>query len=260
MVQENAGLGAAWFHTGRARPDAACRLYVFHHAGGSAATYARWAQMLPDDVEVAAVQLPGRQNRRATPAFTDLDDLVEAVYEALEDDLDGRRFAFFGHSMGALIAYRLTLALQKDGAPAPALLAVSGWEGSAHRPSPVPVDRLSDEEFLSRVEEFGGLPPEVTGNRELLDLVLPTLRADFTVVNGYTDDRARVDCPVVAYGGASDPLLGGGAMGAWADRADAFLGLNELPGGHFYIYEQAMAVAADLARRLRRGAAGPRRG
>ena len=252
MTQEDSALGAEWFRTARPRPDARCRLYAFPHAGGSAGAYARWAQLLPDDIEVAAVQLPGRQDRRATPAFTDLDTLVEAVYEALEDDLDGRPFAFFGHSMGALLAYRLTVALRKDGARGPVLLAVSGWEGGAHRTSPAPVESMPDDEFLQGVAEFGGLPPELTGNSELLELVLPMLRADFTVVNGYTDDGARVDgVPVVAYGGASDPLVGGGVLGAWAGRADAFLGHVEFPGGHFYLYEHGVSLAADLSRRLR---------
>lgn len=256
MVDEDAAPGAAWFRVSRPRPDAGCRLYVFPHAGGSAAAYARWAQLLPEDVEVATVQLPGRQDRRSTPPITDLDTLVEAVYEALEDDLDGRPFAFFGHSMGALVAYRLTVALRKDGVAGPALLAVSGWEGGAHRTSEVSVGSMSDDEFLARVAEFGGLPPEVTGNDELLQLVLPMLRADFTVLNGYTDDAARVDCPVVAYGGASDPTVGGGALGAWAERADRFLGLVEFDGGHFYLYEHGVSVAADLTGRLRRCLAG----
>lgn len=251
MVHEDTTPGSAWFRTARPRPEATCRLYVFPHAGGSAAAYARWAQLLPDDIEVTAVQLPGRQDRRATPPFTDLDTLVEAVYEALEEDLDGRPFAFFGHSMGALIAYRLTVALRKDGARGPALLAVSGWEGGAHRTSPVPVEQLPDDEFLERVAEFGGLPPELTANSELLELVLPMLRADFTVVNGYTDDGARADVPVVAYGGALDPAVGGGRLGAWAQRTDSFLGHIEFPGGHFYLYEHGVSVAADLTRRLR---------
>ncbi|MER6786899.1 alpha/beta fold hydrolase [Streptomyces sp. NPDC000658] len=251
MVHEDATAGSAWFRTARPRPEAACRLYAFPHAGGSAAAYARWARLLPDDVEVAAVQLPGRQDRRATAAFTDLDTLVEAVYEALEDDLDGRPFAFFGHSMGALLAYRLTVALRADGARGPVLLAVSGWEGGAHRVSPVPVERMPDDEFLERVAGFGGLPPECTENSELLELVLPTLRADFAVVNGYTDDGARVDVPVVAYGGTSDPLVGGGVLDAWAGRTDAFLGHLGFPGGHFYLYEHGVSVAADLTRRLR---------
>ncbi|SNQ47641.1 Surfactin synthase thioesterase subunit (fragment) [Frankia canadensis] len=87
---------------------------------------------------------------------------MEALYDAVEDELDGRPFAFFGHSMGALLAYRLTVAVEREGGPAPRLLAVSGWSTAAHRGGEVAVDQLSDEEFLRQVREFGALPTEVT--------------------------------------------------------------------------------------------------
>ncbi|MFF8908801.1 thioesterase II family protein [Streptomyces olivaceoviridis] len=243
------------FHAGPQRPDATVRLYLFPHAGGSAASYARWASLLPHDVEVRTTQLPGRQERRSETAFTRLDPLIEALYDEVEDDWDGRPFAFFGHSMGALLSYRLTLAMEAEGGPSPALLAVSGWAGVAHHSSDVPIADMSDEEFIAKVEQFGGLPPEVLDNPEMRALVLPALRADFQVLNDYRHDAAPVRCPLVAYCGLSDPALAGDAMATWSSLSPAFLGLTRFPGSHFYIYQHASAIAADLGRHLRASAA-----
>jgi len=241
----------AWFVSGPARPEAAVRLFVLPYAGGSAAAYARWGELFPAEVEVCPVQLPGRQNRRMEPPCTDLEALVEALYDAVEDELDGRPFAFFGHSMGGLLGYRLTVAMAADGGPQPALLAVSAWAGAAHRPHPEPIEQLDEEEFLERVRKFGALPPEVAENRELRKLVLPALRADFCVVNGYRDDAAPVPCPVVAYTGRDDPMLDSAAMHSWAELTGDFRGVREFQGGHFYLHEQATALAADLSLQLR---------
>ncbi len=207
MSQTSTEAASRWFHSAVPRPDAAVRLFAVPHAGGSAAAYARWARLLPAEVELLAVQLPGRQNRRAEDPYTAWEPLVEALYDAVEGELDGRPFAFFGHSMGALLAYRLTVAMEREGGPAPRLLAVSGWSPAAHRDDEVAVDRLSDEEFLRQVEEFGALPPEVTEDEELRSLVLPTLRADFTVAAGFRPDGAAVACPLVCYGGQDDGQL-----------------------------------------------------
>lgn len=256
MSYGTAQAAGRWFHSGTPRPDAAIRLFVLPHAGGSAASYARWASLFDAGVDVRIVQLPGRQDRRGEAPFTEVGAAVEALYDAVEAEWDGRPFAFFGHSMGALLAYRLTLAMQAEGGPGPCLLAVSGWAGAAHRPATTPVGELPDEEFLAEVGQFGGLPPEVARNAELRDLVLPALRADFCLLSGYRDDQARVSCPVAAYSGSGDLLLAGGAMGTWSGLSDDFLGLSEFPGTHFYLYEHALPLAADLGRHLRRCAGG----
>lgn len=252
MSYGSAQTAGRWFQSSAPRPDAAVRLFVLPHAGGNAATYARWAPLFPTDVEVQVVQLPGRQDRREEPAFTELDPLVDALYDAVEAESDGRPFAFFGHSMGALLGYRLTVAMQTEGGPGPVLLAASGWAGAAHRTSPVPIQELSDDALISLVSEFGALPAEVVEHEEMRELVLPALRADFTVANGYQDDGARVSCPVVAYAGQSDPMLEDGVMATWSERSESFLGLRQFPGAHFYHYDHALAISADLTRQLRR--------
>ncbi|NGO66847.1 alpha/beta fold hydrolase [Streptomyces boncukensis] len=239
-----------WFATADPRPDAARRLFLFPHAGGSAASYLRWCALLPD-VEVLVAQLPGRQERRAEEPYRRTGPLVEALRTALEAELDGRPYALFGHSLGALLAYRLAVDIERDGGEVPVLLGVSGW--APERVLPVEaLLPLPDARFVTAVRRFGVLPAEVSEDPELLALVLPALRADLALVAGYRDDGARVGCPVAAYGGRADPTLERGRLSEWAARTPVFLGASAFPGGHFYLADHAIAIASDLARHLQR--------
>jgi surfactin synthase thioesterase subunit len=240
-----------WLVSPRPRPDAPVRLLVFPHAGGSAASYARWASLLPAEVDVAVVQLPGRHDRRAETPFTDCEKLTEALYDTVEQEWDGRSFALFGHSMGALLAYRLTVLAERLGGPYPVLLAASGWVPSAHRHSDRPIAGLSDDELLAAIGTFGAVPPDLPSDPRLRDLVLPALRGDLSVLNDFHPDGATVTTPVVAYSGADDPALPPGAMADWGTLTDTFLGSTTFPGDHFYLFPQAAALSTDLSRHLR---------
>ncbi|SCF49738.1 Surfactin synthase thioesterase subunit [Micromonospora matsumotoense] len=246
-----------WFVSARPRPDAPVRLLALPHAGGSAAAYIRWAELLPPEVDLAVVQLPGRQDRRSTSPFVDSETLVNALYDVLEENWDGRPYALFGHSMGALLAYRLTGLIDRIGGPRPVLLAVSGWAPAAHRTSDRAVEMYSDDELIDAVGAFGALPPELVADPQLRELVMPVLRADFSVLNSFVPDGAPVGVPVVAYAGADDPALPPGAMAGWAALTPDLRGVTEFPGGHFALFEHAMTLTADLTRQLRRLVAKP---
>lgn len=243
---------ARWFRPTGARPEAPSRLFLFPHGGGAAAAYAHWSALLPADVELTLVQLPGRHDRHTEQPFTRVEPLVEALVEALEAEWDGRPFAFFGHSMGGMLAYRLTATLQRDDVPHPALLGVSSWAPGGHLDRAREFSDLPDAELAAQVADLGVLPPAISASPDMLQLVLPTLRADLAVYGDYVDDGTVVSCPVAAYGGRSDPLLVPGAMALWATRSPTFLGAREFPGGHFYLDAHAVAVAGDLARHLQR--------
>lgn len=252
MAQHPAPVAARWFRPAGARPEAPTRLFLFPHGGGTAAAYAHWSALLPTDVELLLVGLPGRHDRRTEQPFTRLEPLVEALREALEAEWDGRPCGFFGHSMGGMLAYRLTVALQRDGVPGPALLGVSSWAPAGYPDGVREVSDLPDAELAAKVAELGALPAVISASPKMLQAVLSTLRADFAVYCDYVNDATVVSCPVAAYGGKSDPLLVPGAMALWATRSPAFLGVREFPGGHFYLDDHAVAVAGDLARHLRR--------
>src|SRR5262245_54254798 len=114
----------SWLHPPESDPDAAVRLFLFHHSGGSAAMYNGWPDMLPGDIDCRRVQLPGRQERHRDPPYTELDPLVSVVSTVVGAELDGRPYAFFGHSMGALLAYRLALTMARTAGAGPVLVGV----------------------------------------------------------------------------------------------------------------------------------------
>lgn len=256
MAHHPVSVAARWFRPAGARPEAPARLFFFPHGGGAAAAYGHWSALLPADVELLLVQLPGRHDRRTEQPFTRVEPLVEALVEALEAELDGRPFAFFGHSMGGMLAYRLTVALQRNGIPGPVLLGVSSWAPEGYLDGARELSDLTDAELAAKVADLGALPAEISASPDMLQVVLPTLRADLAVYGDHVDDGAVVSCPVAAYGGKSDPLLLPGAMALWATRSPAFLGVSEFSGDHFYLDEHAVAVAGDLARHLQRQLAG----
>lgn len=246
-----------WFQPDHASPTARMRLFLLHHAGGTAASYAAWPALFPADIAVQAIQFPGRHDRPGEQPFTRIESLVDALSEALSDELDERPYALFGHSMGGLIAYRVAVALSGCD-HGPVLLGVSGF-GRGFRFAEIPDEHATDSEVIARMRKLGVLPDPVSAHPELLRMLLPTLRADMALCLDYRDDGVGLDCPIIAYSGSTDPLIEPGTMIEWRTRTDTFLGAIEFPGAHFYLDDHAVAVATDLGRRLQRFAVTERR-
>lgn len=240
-----------WLHPVEADPDARTRLFLLHHSGGSATLYQGWASLLPPSIAVQSVQLPGRQERHREPAFTHIDPLVEALTAVLAAEWDGRPYALFGHSMGALLAYRVAVAMVAAGWPGPSLVAASGWAPAGVEPSARALfDQRGDAEIVAAMRRLGALPESIGDDVELLAIAVRAMRADAAACASYRDDGAAVDCPIVAYAGRNDPLVVPAAMWSWATRTPRYLGCRELSGGHFFVYRHARAVTADLAESL----------
>ena len=249
--QVTRGLGR-WFRPADADPDAVARVFLFPCAGGNAGMYQDWPAMFPPDIAIQSVQFPGRLDRLAEPAYTAMDPLIEAMTEAFEPELDGRPYAFFGHSMGALLAYRMALALERETGTGPVLIASAGWAPEGFATPTLEVLQRSQDELIEWVVSLGSLPEALYRNPDLLALLIPPTRADLAACIDYTDDGARMSCPVVTYSGKDDPLVSPGAMASWASRGTGLLGNCEFEGGHFFIYHAAQAIATDLTRRIRR--------
>lgn len=256
-MTDNAPAGTGrWFYPAEADPEASLRLFLFPYAGGNAQRMqAEWQDLFPPDVTLQSLQLPGRLDRRSEPPFLRMGPLVEAICEALAAEVDERPYGFFGHSMGALLAYRTAIEMTGGLGGGPALIASAGWspEGFA-APTQEQID-LPEDELVKWIVGLGSVPAELYTDPDLLALTLPATRADMTVCLEYSDDRAPVACPVVTYTGRSDPLVTAEAMRAWAARSPAYLGNREFPGGHFFIHDAPLAIATDLAGHLRRSAA-----
>lgn len=239
-----------WFPPLGRKPAARARLYLFPHGGGNAAAYRRWAEHVGDDVELVIVSLPGRAARAGETPFTAIEPLVSALRDMLVGHLDHRPYGFFGHSLGALLAYRLTVELNRGSTPGPALLGVSAWAPGAHHPVFDRVHEVPDATLLSQMRVLGALPPGLHDDSAAAGSALRTLRADGGVYSSYLDDGAVVSCPVLAFAGQSDPLVQPAAMAAWGQRTSSLLGIRAYPGGHFYVQDHVVTLASDITRAL----------
>lgn len=228
------------------------RLFCLPYAGGGASIYRTWQTSLPGTVEVMPVQFPGRENRLVEPAFTAMEPLVEALCQAMTPWLEVP-FAFFGYSYGALVAYEAALRLQAEKGIETSHLIVA-----AHRAPQVPNEdrqlyNLDDDEFRVELEKLEGTPKEVLEHPELMELMMPLLRADFEINDTYriASVEATLGCPVTALGGLGDHDVAREHLEPWKELTRGRFRLRMLPGGHFFIHEQRMAVLDAVAESLR---------
>lgn len=236
----------------RRRPSDSCRLrlVLFPFAGGGASAYSAWSTLVPPDVEVVCVQPPGREERLGEPPLTSAAVLGEQVVAALEP-LNDRPMAFFGHSMGALLAFDVTQRRRALGAGSPTHLFVSSCRAPHLGDAWEDPRSLSDERLAHRLLALEGTPSEVLEHPELLALVLPTVRSDLTLTIDFQPfAQEPVDCPVVALGGAADPHVSTAELDAWSAYTRGEFCREVFPGGHFYLQESAHALVSLLAGKL----------
>jgi medium-chain acyl-[acyl-carrier-protein] hydrolase len=253
MIRTSASPADRWLPTVRPWSRAGLRLFCLPYAGGGASVYREWAGALGDSVEVCPVQLPGREARFGEPAFTRIGPLVEALADALGPHLD-RPFALFGHSLGALVAFELARRLRRSGRPGPSHLFVSGCRAPQVRRAERLVHTLPDAAFRQELRRLGGTPAELLANDELMDLVLPTLRADFALCETYEyADGFPLPCPVTALGGRDDGAIGRDDLEAWRVHTTARFAAHVLPGDHFFVRSARARVLAEIRRALGAG-------
>lgn len=224
-----------WVIRPKPAPDARRRLFCFPFAGGGAMTYRTWPAHLPADSEVCAVQLPGREGRLREPLFRSLTDLIPPLADALEPFLD-RPCAFFGHSMGAIIAFELARELRRRRVSALTALLVSARIAPQTPDPDRPVYQLPEPEFIDRLRTFNGTPDAVLQNPELLAMLVPILRADFAINEGYVyAEEPPLDVPIAAFGGDRDPVVPSGKLGEWASQTSAGFSQRIFAGDHFFL-------------------------
>ncbi|MGB0128373.1 MAG: alpha/beta fold hydrolase [Rhodocyclaceae bacterium] len=230
------------------REHATGRIFCFPYAGVGASIYRHWSPPFMEQVEVCAVQLPGREGRFREAPLTSVAEIVTFLAAELQPFLD-RPFAFFGHSMGAVIAYELAQKLGEIDAPLPAHLFLSGRRAPRMADTRQPLHVLSDEDFLAEImRRYGGIPDEVLNEPELLDLLLPSLRADIKALETHSPAaRQALDCPISVFGGEDDPLALRDELEAWAYETTGPFSLRLFPGGHFFLGQHRDALLRDIA-------------
>ncbi len=223
-------------------------LFCFPWAGGGALPYKSWREPLAERAAVIPVRLPGRESRMSEPPIERMEALVEALAREIEPYLKGS-FHFFGHSMGAGIAFELARALRRAGLPLPASLHVSGARAPQfrlnHHPPPEPTLR----DFIEEMRRLEGFPPSVLNNPELLKLALPCLLADARLYRHYSYvPEAPLPVALYAYGGDADPNVTAEHLEAWREQTTGPFDRREFKGGHFYLEpSQAALIAAVRA-------------
>ena len=235
------------------RPNARVRLVCFSYAGGGSAVYRPFSMSLPESVEVVGVLLPGRERRLREPALTSITAIVEGVLPALAPELD-RPYAFFGHSMGAMVAYEVAREMPNRGLPSPGHLFVSGRRAPHLQEPDPPLSHLSDEAFVEAIDRrYGGIPAEILQHRDILELLLPALRADMAAIEAHRHSPGpTLPCPITLFGGHDDPRAGPDVLAPWQEQTQDRTLMRHFAGGHFYFNDAAVRgqLLAEVARQL----------
>jgi pyochelin biosynthetic protein PchC len=243
-----------WIRRFHPAPTAPVRLACLPHAGGSATSYIGLSQALHPDVEVLAVQYPGRQDRRAEPLVDSLAELARQVTAELLPWTD-RPLALFGHSLGAVLGFEVARALEAAGRP-PAVLFASGRRApSRHRAEYA--HRLDDDGLLREIRTLSGTDARLLDDEELMRMVLPAIRADYRAVETHTYlPGPPLRCPVTALTGADDLKVSAQDAAAWREHTSAEFDLVTFDGGHFFLTDRQQQVAEVITAALSRFTAG----
>jgi medium-chain acyl-[acyl-carrier-protein] hydrolase len=227
--------------------DPRITLFCIPHAGGGASAYRYWMDALAPGVAVKVLQLRGRESRFREPPLTELDDVLVDLYRAVAPDT-ARPFAFFGHSMGALLAFELSHMLRRDTGREPAHLFVSACRAPHHSQISEPCSALPRPEFIAEVmRRYGGIPAAILADDGFMAAILPAMRADFGILERYrAADRPPLDCPISAFGGRRDTAAAQSALEAWRCHTSGAFSLEMLDGGHFYLQSERPALAAKI--------------
>jgi len=243
-------LANAWLVCPRPNPRASLRLFCFPHAGGGVSAFSTWTPDLLPGVELCLVQLPGRENRIQEPPVKQLSVLVRMVADALGPAMTCP-FAFFGHSMGALIAFELARELRRQGRRMPQYLFASAHRAPQLENTSRQLHTLPDGELIQEMAEMNGTPAAILDNQEFMQLVLPIFRADLELCETYVyTDEYPLGCSISAFGGTKDPEVTWEHLISWQQQTCMTFTVRMFPGDHFFIQQARATVQQDIALHL----------
>jgi len=241
---------ARWLSYAKVATAGPTNVFCFPFAGGGASFFRSWMQFAPPTIAICPMQPPGREERFVERPFDSMDALVRAATDALMPHL-AHKYAFFGHSMGALAAFEIVHTLRERGAPLPVHFFVSGAPAPQVASRIPAIHELPADEFLAEIQRYGGVPDEVMQSRELLDLMMPRLRADLAVTGTYVyRERPPLAMPITALGGLRDDVVTPELVEAWREQTTAKFTFTPFDGGHFFIHERSREIVSMVARAL----------
>lgn len=226
-----------WFNVRPARSVPALRLFCFPHVGGGASTFNLWKPAwVPDNIELWTVRLPGREQRLSETTFRRMGPLVDALYEGMATQFSGP-YAFYGHSLGAVVAFETARKIQRQGGQGPVRLLVSAHTAPQLGLCRPVLYNLPDKEFVGELRRFAGTPDEALDNEDLMSIMMVALRADFEVDETYSyQEGPPLDCPISAFGGIDDPDVSQADLEAWKALTSQKFTLQMMEGDHFFIF------------------------
>lgn len=220
------------------------KLFCFPYAGGSTVIFNKWRQYLDTGIELIPIELAGRGKRILEPLYGDVTAAIEDVYEIVSKIINGYPFAFFGHSMGAMISYQLCQKLHKMNLRSPVHVFFSGRSAPhINKPNDKKYHLLRDDEFKKEVINLGGTPPEFFNHPELLEVFLPLLKNDFKLAETdfFNNEINPLDCNISVFFGKDENLTKEQCIG-WKKHTKNICNIHYFEGGHFFINNEAEQI------------------
>lgn len=242
----------SWFVCPKPNAGARARLFCLPFAGGGASTYYGWSQVFPRDVEIRAIQLPGRESRMREPRILSARILAKEIVDVLGPYMD-RPFALLGYSMGSLLAFEVARELRRQGQPLPVCLFVAAM-CAPHVPKVhPPLSQLPREEFIEQIRYYYQPADEVWNYPEFLEMLLPILRDDIAIVDAYDyENEPPLACPIDVCVGTDDRGTPLATAEAWRHQTSEEFELTVFSGGHFFLHEALPVLQRRIWNRLNR--------
>ncbi|NEO84955.1 MAG: acyltransferase domain-containing protein [Spirulina sp. SIO3F2] len=250
IITETDSIETDWIVNINTNPDAAIRLFCFPYNSGSIATFYDWPNQLPDNVEVLGIQLPGGADRRHDKPLPDITTVVQTLAPLLKPYLD-RPFAFYGHSLGALISFELAHELWQSYQLTPKMLWIGAWS-APHLLNPYPaLENKTDEEVIRDILPLIDVPETVRQNIDMMRSLLPLLRNGAKLCENYQYVHSTpLNCPITVFSGSADQVIQGERITAWQQHTTHPLISQIFDGGHLFIHDVQDAVLANLSEKL----------
>jgi surfactin synthase thioesterase subunit len=213
------------------------KLFCLPHAGGFAMYYNKWKSHIEKNIEIIPLELSGRGRRMSEDYYNNFDEAINDLLSQVIVELDGSQFAFWGHSMGAMLAYELAHKIMEIKNQEPINLFMSGRYPPHIIKNKKSIHLLCDEDFIEEIIKFGGMPIEVLQDKNLMEVIIPILRADFKIIGSYEYVKRanKFNCDIVALTGNEDNEVKTQSLLQWEEHTNGSCYVHELGGGHFYI-------------------------
>lgn len=220
------------------------KLFCFPYGGGSATIYHDWKKYLSKNIELHPVELAARGSRMRDPNYDSIDEAADDVLKIIRNDLEIAPYAFFGHSLGSMIAFELAYKIRKEGLPYPIHIFFAG-RGAPHMPwhEKKKYYKLQEDEFRKEVMALGGIPKEFLEVPEFMDMLFTLLRGDYKIAETYSfiEKDAPLDCGITLLNATNDEASRED-IEAWKVHAGKECNVHYFEGGHFFLREETEKI------------------